>query len=323
MITKKITFKEIIQGTIKFLLMKTGKTLFSLNLEVTHRCNLRCDFCPYWKQRGEEKRLEDYVPIIRHLNPLHLTITGGEPLLRKDLERVIHNIREKTTFVYMSLITNGSLLTVDRALSLWRAGLNQLSISLDFPDERHDRYRGCEGLWRHLADLFPRLSKTEIDNLSLNTVIMKENVNDLVEIAKRAKDWGFKVSFSTYNPFKNNNPSHIISKEQLNTLEQALADLLIWKHRHRNITNSDFYLKNIPRYIREGGIPGCLAGRKWVQVCPDGTLLRCSDTEKLGSWQEFKPNRVPFTTCQECWYACRGESEAPLGIRRIVELNRH
>ena len=70
MITKKITFKEIMQGTIKFLLMKTGKTLFSLNLEVTHRCNLRCDFCPYWKQRGEEKRLEDYVPIIRLLNPM-------------------------------------------------------------------------------------------------------------------------------------------------------------------------------------------------------------------------------------------------------------
>lgn len=321
-ITQKISLREMVQGTRKFLLMKAGKTLFSLNLEVTRRCNLRCDFCPYWRQGDKEKPLEDYAPIIRHLNPLHLTFTGGEPLLRHDLEKVIRNIRVQTTFVYMNLITNGTLLTIDRALSLWNAGLNQLSVSLDFPDERHDEYRGRKGLWRHLEGLLPQLAKTEIDNLALNTVIMKENVNDLMEIAQMAKKWGFKVSFSTYNPFKNKNLDHLIPREQLQTLERVLEELIRWKRLHRNITNSDFYLRNIPRYIREGGISGCLAGRKWVQLCPDGALRRCSDTETLGSWQEFRPNRIPFTHCKECWYACRGESEAPLGIRRIVELNR-
>ena len=122
--------------------MKAGRTLFSANLEVTLRCNLRCNFCNYWQNSNDETRLKDYSPIVRHLNPLHLTITGGEPLLRNDLESVIERIHDNTDFVYMNLITNGSLLTVERALSLWNAGLNQLSVSLDFPDARHDENRG-------------------------------------------------------------------------------------------------------------------------------------------------------------------------------------
>ncbi|MFP3870538.1 MAG: radical SAM protein [Syntrophobacteria bacterium] len=322
MITKKISLREVVQGTRKLLLMKAGKTLFSLNLEVTQRCNLRCTFCDYWKCKGPENRLEDYTPIVRHLNPLHLTITGGEPLLRSDLEKIVHSIRTQTSFVYMNLITNGSLLSIDRALSLWHAGLNQLSVSLDFPDERHDRNRGKTGLWRHLQQTLPRLAETEIDNLGLNTVIMKENLGDLLEIARTAKSWGFKVSYSTYNPFKSDNPEHLIPAGQLKRLEQVIGELITWKRQHGNITNSDFYLNNIPGYFRGRGISGCLAGRKWVQVSPEGTLRRCSDKEDLGDWREFKPNQVPFTSCRECWYACRGEAEAPLGLRRILELNR-
>jgi MoaA/NifB/PqqE/SkfB family radical SAM enzyme len=151
---------------------------------------------------------------------------------------------------------------------------------------------------------------------------MKENVGKLMEIVQKARGWAVKVSFSTYNPNKNNNSSHLIPKDQLSALEKTIEDLIEVKRRYRNITNSDFYLINIPRYFREGRIPGCLAGRRWVQVSPDGNLRRCSDMETLGNWKEFRPNRYPLTGCQQCWYACRGEAEAPLGLKRIVELNR-
>jgi MoaA/NifB/PqqE/SkfB family radical SAM enzyme len=320
-ISRKITFKELLQGSRKFLRMKLGLGLFSVNLEVTRRCNLRCDFCDYWRGKGPERRRADYGPIIRRLDPLHLTITGGEPLLRPDLPELIRAIRRGSGFVYMNLITNGSLLTVDRALSLWHAGLTQLSVSLDFPDERHDRQRGAPGLWAHLRELLPSLGKSEIDNLCLNTVIMEENLEDLLPIARLAKRSGFKVSFSTYNPHKNNNPLHSVSSTRLALLERVVGELRRWKREERNITNSDFYLERIPRYFRDGAVSGCLAGKKWVQVSPDGSLRRCSERECLGSWRTFRPTLVPLTTCQECWYACRGEAEAPLGIKRIVELN--
>lgn len=322
MITRKISFSDVLQGAHKFLLMKKGKTLFSVNLEVTRRCNLQCNFCDYWKDKSPERRLEDYGSIIRKLNPLHMTLTGGEPLLRRDIEEVISRIRSQTGFVYINLITNGRLLSIEKALSIWRAGLSQLSVSLDFLDERHDLNRGCPGLWRHLSDTLPELARTEIDNLCLNTVIMKENLDDLLDIAATAKEWGFKVSFSTYNRYKSNNPEHSIGDDRLRDLERAIDGLIAWKRKYRNINNSDFYLQNIPRYFRDGGIGGCLAGRKWVQVSPDGVLRRCSDKEILGEIQGYKPDLVPFTSCRECWYACRGEAEAPLGLKRIVEVNR-
>jgi MoaA/NifB/PqqE/SkfB family radical SAM enzyme len=222
----------------------------------------------------------------------------------------------------MNLITNGSLLCVDRAQSLWHAGLNQLTVSLDFPDERHDTLRGRRGLWRHLEGLLPRLTGCGIDNLCLNTIIMKENVEDLLPIAQMALNWGFKVSFSTYNPFKIANPDHLIPPAKIDALARVTDSLIAWKRKHRNITNSDYYLRNVSRYFQKGYITGCLAGRKWVQISPDGTLRRCSDTEILGNWKGFAPNRISFSTCHRCWYACRGEAEAPLGIRRIIELNR-
>jgi len=322
MITAKLSAKDILQGSRKFFLMQTGRTLFSVNLEVTRRCNLRCDFCDYWRETGREELLSDYGPIIRRLNPLHLTFTGGEPLLRPDLEQVIAGLRRQTDFVYMNLITNGSLLTVKKGLALWHAGLNQLSVSLNFPDQRMDRERGRAGLWHHLAQVLPRLAGTQLDNLCLNTVIMKENLEDLVGIARTAREWGLKVSYSTYNPYKNENPAHSISPEQVHHLERVIEELLAWKRCYRNITNSEFYLRNVSRYFREGGIGGCLAGRKWVQVRCDGTIYRCSEKERLENWTDFRPGRVPLTSCRECWYACRGEAEAPLGIKRIIELNR-
>lgn len=302
--------------------MKAGRTIFGANLEVTLRCNLRCNFCSYWQNKEKENHLKDYSSIVRHLNPLHLTITGGEPLLRPDLESIVTRIHENTDFVYMNLITNGSLLTVDRALSLWNAGLNQLSVSLDFPDARHDENRGYSGLWHHIENLLPKLADTDIDNICLNTVIMKDNMETLPEIARLAKLWGINVSFSTYNPFKNDNPDHIVPKDRLHHLQQIIDDLIEWKHKFRNITNSDFYLNKIPEYFQKGHISGCLAGRKWLQISPDGTLRRCSDREELGDYRMFKPNRISITRCRQCWYACRGEAEAPLGLKRIVELNR-
>ncbi|RJQ49087.1 MAG: radical SAM protein [Desulfobacteraceae bacterium] len=260
--------------------------------------------------------------MIRHLNPLSLTVTGGEPLLRQDLENIVSSIRRQTEFVFINLITNGWLLSVDRAKSLWDAGLNQITVSLDFPDARHDCLRGKDGLWRRLSELLPKLSRSGIDNLCLNTVIMKENSNDLLTLARLARDWHFKISFSTYNPFKIGNPDHLIPPEQTASLSATIEELIRWKRKHRNVTNSDDYLRKIPRYFERGRIPGCLAGRKWVQICPDGVLKRCSDSESLGDWSRFRPNRLPHTLCQNCWYACRGEAEAPLGIRRILELNR-
>lgn len=322
MITKKIRWKAIIEGSAKFLNMKAGKSLFSLHIEVTKRCNARCDFCDYWKTKGPERRCEDYSAIVKKFDPLHITLTGGEPLLRGDLESIIESIVRNNRFVYINCISNGILLNPERALSLWNAGLSQLSVSLDFPDSRHDNFRNIPGLWNHIKSLLHLLPTTGIDNLCFNTVIMRDNLNALGDIVRVANDYGWKVSFSTYNPFKNKNSAHRLDPKSIKLIEDTIHMLLEMKKKYRNITNSDFYLLNIPEYVKQGGIPHCLAGRKWAHVSPDGNIRRCSEKEFLGVWYEFNPRRVVPTPCTECWYACRGEAEAPMNLKRILELNK-
>src|SRR5581483_5280235 len=154
------------------------------------------------------------------------------------------------------------------------------------------------------------------------SVIMEDNLDHLAPLVRQAKAWGAKVGFSTYNARKNGNVAHRVSPPNLERLERVIEELLRLKRDLRNITNSDYYLKKIPEYFRSTtGLPGCSAGRKLIQVTPDGLLKRCADKEVLGHWTEFSPGAVKPTECTDCWYACRGETEAPLGIRRILELN--
>jgi len=320
MLTRKLGLKEIIRGSRKYLSMIRGKSLFSLHIEVTRKCNARCRFCDYWKNKNEENRLDDYSQIVRRFQPLHITITGGEPLLRPDLDRIISRIVTINSFVYVNCITNGILLNADRARKLWDAGLHQLSISLDFPDERHDVTRNVPGLWTHIRQLLSELPTAGLDNLCFNTVITKENLNSVTEMVRLAYNNGWKISFSTYNPYKNRNFDYRLDKDTTGRLEELVEELLVLKRKYRCITNSDFYLRKIPEYVKSGGISGCTAGIKWAHVSPDGRIRRCSEKEFLGHWTKYNPRETPPTSCTECWYACRGESEAPLGLKRILEL---
>ena len=321
MITSKIGWRQVLYGTPKFLLMKLGRRPFTVHLEVTKNCGLRCSFCDYW-QTGKETRLDDYAAIIKKLDPLSLVITGGEPMIRKDLPQLIARIKAELKFIYISMITSGYLLTVEKGLELWNAGLDHFSISLDYLGEQHDQNRGRAGLFARIAAIVPQLVATGIDNVVFNTVIMEDNLDHLVPIVKKARAWGAKVGFSTYNARKNGNLTHHVQAASLTKLEQVIDELLDLKRDLRNITNSDYYLKKVPEYFRSAtGIHGCIAGQQLLQVTPDGYLKRCADKEVLGHWTEFTPGRVSPTSCTDCWYACRGETEAPLGMRRIIELN--
>lgn len=225
-------------------------------------------------------------------------------------------------FIYISMITSGYLLTVEKGLALWDAGIDHFSISLDFLGEEHDRNRGRTGLFAHIADVAPRLVAAGVDNLVFNSVIMEDNLDHIIPLVHQANAWGAKVGFSTYNERKNGNSAHRVTPHNLTKLEHIIAELLRLKRKLRTITNSDYYLKKIPEYFRsENGIPGCIAGQKLLQVTPDGYIKRCADTEVLGHWSEFTPGIATPTDCTDCWYACRGETEAPLGIKRIIELN--
>lgn len=288
-----------------------------INIEVTKRCNAKCTFCSYWEEE-KQTELKDYSLIVRQFRPVVVSLSGGEPLIRRDLEDIIQRFRPFCH--YVALVTNGILLDEERTRSLILAGVNQISVSLDFLDERHDAVRGVAGLFARLSNVLPKLTK-EGYNIVLNTVIMETNLDQIIPLAHQASAWGIGISYSSYCSLKKDDNSHMISSNRFEQLDGIVKELKLLKRKLRNIRNSDFYLDRIPMYFRNGGIPNCKAGKKWIQITPDGYIKPCSELMPVCHYSEYKATSLKEIDCTKCWFACRGEAEAnPLNLRRLLEL---
>jgi MoaA/NifB/PqqE/SkfB family radical SAM enzyme len=92
------------------------------------------------------------------------------------------------------------LLGESNYLQLHDAGVNQFSLSLEFPDVRQDEFRGRADLYKHLERTLPRLAKLRFRNTPLNTAINKANLREILPLVKRAVEWGVNISYSAYIP---------------------------------------------------------------------------------------------------------------------------
>jgi len=118
-----------------------GRPLRDLRISVTDRCNFRCTYCMPKEVYGRDHRFldrrelltfEEITRVARTFGTRKLRITGGEPLVRRDLERLIAQLAELE--VELTLTTNASLLAA-KAQSLADAGLNRITVSLDALDD--------------------------------------------------------------------------------------------------------------------------------------------------------------------------------------------
>src|SRR5450759_2938087 len=154
-----------------------------------------------------------------------ITFTGGEPLLRRDLEEIVAEVARAVPRTYLTLITHGGMLTLERAQALWDAGLVQVNISLDYLDERHDAARKIPGLAAKILRLAPAMADRGM-TVRFNTVIKNDNLDDILPIVRHAASIGAGVNLSLYTDFKNGNTEHLVREgqfERVDALELALA----------------------------------------------------------------------------------------------------
>ena len=292
-----------------------------VHFEVTLRCNAGCGFCDYWKTdpAARATELKSFADAARYFNPMLVTFTGGEPTLRRDLECLIAEVDRAISFKYVTLITHGAMLSGDRAQSLWDAGVNQFNISLDYLDERHDRARGIPGLSARILEAIPAMRQRGIDNIRFNTVIKNDNLDQILPIVVRAEELGVGVNFSLYTDSKNGNRSFLIDDAQLAQLTDIIRQLMAFKRRRRGvITNSDHYLAQIPRYVRGEMREPCRSGIRTIHIDPMGYVKRCPDFPTDFHWREFRTYKP--IDCNACFYACRGEAQAPLRLSRLRDV---
>ena len=144
----------------------------SLTLFLTNKCNLRCNMCGQWGEEGASRSFapgkvnEKLDPAIyfklldevKACNP-HITLFGGEPLLYEEFEELVRGIKQRK--MHLGLITNGLLLK-EHAETIVDAGVDVVSLSVDGPEEIHDRVRNLEGAFRQVkagAEEIARLKK--------------------------------------------------------------------------------------------------------------------------------------------------------------------
>jgi cyclic pyranopterin phosphate synthase len=124
-----------------------GRPLRDLRISVTDRCNFRCTYCMpreifgrdfEFLRRDELLTFEEIArlgQLFALLGVEKIRLTGGEPLLRRDLESLVEMLAHVKGIRDLTMTTNGSLLTRDKARALKNAGLNRISISLDALDD--------------------------------------------------------------------------------------------------------------------------------------------------------------------------------------------
>jgi cyclic pyranopterin phosphate synthase len=187
-----------------------GREHDDLRISVTDRCNLRCTYCmpeePVWFPKAAILSYEEIVRIVRILlrrGPLKIRITGGEPLLRRDLPVLVHALAHTDGVVDLSLTTNGVLLA-GAVADLVAAGLKRINVSVDTLDrERFRKLTGRDQLDAVLAGL-AAAERAGFSSIKVNTVLLRGTNDDEAEtLVATARERGWELRFIEFMPMEN------------------------------------------------------------------------------------------------------------------------
>ena len=173
--------------------------MYDLKISITKKCNLKCIYCHYTDKETLEEDLpfEFWKKILLEYKNLKLpfikekkvTITGGEALLHKDFWNILKFSKELN--FYVSLPTNGTLLTSDIVKKYKELGVDDVIIAFDGNKENHEKLRG-KGTFEKALKGAELIKKYGI-KLLITTCLTKINYKDLPEVIKLAKDLGAKL----------------------------------------------------------------------------------------------------------------------------------
>ena len=302
--------------------------------DITYKCNLNCFFCDrqaiYRDKLNKDLTLIEAKTVIDNLadsDVMSIGITGGEALLRNDLEDIIEYAVDKGLVVTLS--TNGTLLTRSRAKKLVNL-VQSISISLDGLSDTHDEVRGKKGAYagairgiKILAETNPRSCA-----IGVNFVLNKRNFQELHEVFDVVRNIGADYFF--IQPVIGDN-SWVIPKD---ALDSSVKQILEMKSNYpSHISQSYYFLSHISDYIN-GTLPKlCDAGKLYLAVnnegklflCPGllrnnenciGSLLQHSMTDLLHSKKMKKVKETVIPKCNPCLMNCTTEfsllAKAPL-----------
>jgi len=309
---RKVPFMEslriIVHGSRNWM---AGRPIV-VSFEVTNACTCHCRHCDHGgpKDMSKDMKPESYREYMDLLQPVVVQVSGGEPLLRSDLEDVVRNIKSPSGLPYIILVSNWSSMTVERYQKLKEVGVDEFCVSLDFPDaERHNDFRGLPGHFEYLEQVVPKAAALGCDDIVMNNCITAWNVAYINAVADKAKEWGVNINFSAYSPRRINSREYFPgTPEKLAILDAELEKLKGRIDNSHWITNNNTTLDATREYFHRGIAPNCKAGLRWLVVTNDGALQPCSMQFKRYGLREQKKMVKEFTeknACDDCYVSIR------------------
>jgi GTP 3',8-cyclase len=264
-----------------------GRVHNNLRISVTDRCNLRCSYCMeedvVFMDRAELLTFEEVTRFVRVAAPLgvdKIRLTGGEPLMRRDLPRLVRMLCGVEGIRDVGLTTNGILLA-DQARALRDAGLRRINVSLDTLDPaRFRQLTRRDGLDKVLEGILAAKG-AGFEPVKVNAVSIRGvTEHEVVPLARFARAHGLEMRFIEYMPIGADHWERgkvYFAHEILEQLERAVAPLVPAEDYDPRAPAMEF------RYADGGGRVGIIASisRPFCMSCnrlrltADGKLRNC------------------------------------------------
>lgn len=323
--------KEILDFNAKAIdYLYNNPKLKTIMLEITSRCNAKCEHCgsrcgdfipkdeielEYLKKTFKEiaERYENELPDV--------IITGGEPLVRKDVFEFAKYISDLG--FRWGMTTNGMLINDSMIKSFEEAKISSIAISLDGLKETHERFRRVPGSFDKIIKALEKLKKVKsLTRIEITTVANKQNLNELEDMYKFLCEIGIKIwNVVNVDPIgrARDNNDMLLDKEGYEFLFKFIEE-----KRNEGIMEMSFKCSHYLGFELNNKVRDhqfiCIAGLTLGSILSNGDIFVCPDVPRreeliMGNirkdsfvdvWEkEFKPYRHIYRTVNEKCYKCK------------------
>ncbi len=257
---------------------------YVISWNLTSRCNLRCKHCyidasqpmPGELSTAEALRVLDEIAEVNA--ETILILTGGEPLMRPDLNNLVAHASNLGMMVVLG--TNATALTADRARALKQCGLSGVGISVDSLDPSgHDAFRGATGAWQATVSGIEAARRAELD-VQIQMTLTRDNVSELMPVVRFSRQAGAKVLTVFFLVCTGRGQDMVdLTPEEY---EQVLPQLVDAKHdgimiRPRCAPTFRRVLsqKRPESLLLKSDAGRCMAAKNYCRITPDGNVTPC------------------------------------------------
>ncbi|MBU0503688.1 MAG: radical SAM protein [Candidatus Omnitrophica bacterium] len=281
----------------------------------------RCKMCNYWKSEEEPDELEaphlyKFISSLKEFvgMPFEMNISGGETLMKEGMLDLVEFIADQG--FRFSMVTNGYLIDKAVAKRIADSGLSFLALSLDSLDENiHDFLRGRKGSCRKVIEAleFFDIYKGKLKNITLQTIIMGQNLESILDLVKWGKDRQVSHSFMAVTRpnmvpvdpewYKKDEFSFLWPKN-ISKVLNILDELIKLKKAGYRIDNPIGQLEKFKLYFSDPEIfvrdTPCSLGDGIIHINPKGDVYLCCEMESVGN--------IKISDIGKIWLSQKAES---------------